>query len=627
MGVERYDATTNSWTTLAPLPAPRVSATAAFDAHGHIIVIGGTDPATGFGTKTVFSYDIAADAWTQIGDAPGIADTGRVAALGADGLIYLLGGNYNTATFVFDSVAGSWYAGPNLVTARSAPAVALGNDGFLYVMGGGNPYLANNGLDTSEKINTNVTSAPRIVSSPLGGVMVGNVFGYQAIATGNPRPAFSLTTAPSGMTINATTGVLAWTPAANQTGNNTVTVRATSTAGVAQQTFAINVVPIPTQTDFTPPTAPASITLTFRSATSVTMTWPEATDDVGVTGYVIYGLFRGSRSSSIGIIGTSTTRSFISSSFASAYYVAAVDAAGNRSPRSPGVGAGSLTLPSITHANLAEPATVIAGNSFFYTLGAAANPSPTFATTITGPAGMTISRTSGPVAGNDYAVVQWQPTLAQVGTSTFTVTATNPNTTGGTATFSVTVLPAGTDTVPPTPVAQMTASAISFDHATLSWTPAGDNIGVTNYHLIATHFGLPGQPNHVVTLDVSGTTLTTPLTGLLPGAGYTVSIRASDAAGNTGPATQMFFTTLLHPFPPGAELPHLSAGATPGTLSLDWTNPTGQWRFTVEMTDSLSNPNWQPVPPANQWPSTTTHFTITHDPLLRQAFFRVTATP
>ena len=41
----------------------------------------------------------------------------------------------------------------------------------------------------------------------------------------------------------------------------------------------------------------------------------------------------------------------------------------------------------------------------------------------------TLAHERGPVAGNDYAVMQWQPTSAQVGVNTFTVFATNPNTT------------------------------------------------------------------------------------------------------------------------------------------------------------------------------------------------------
>ena len=84
---------------------------------------------------------------------------------------------------------------------------------------------------------------------------------------------------------------------------------------------------------------------------------------------------------------------------------------------------------------------------------------------------------------------------------------------------------------------------------------------------------------------------------------------------------------MLHPFPPGATLPHLSPETTPGTFSFDWTNPGGQWLFTVEFTDTLNNPNWQPIEPASQWPTTGTHFVIAHDPLLKQGFFRVTASP
>ncbi len=619
--VERYDGATNSWTTLAPLPVARVSATAAYDAHGHIIVIGGIDPATTFPTASVFSYDIATNVWTQLGDTPGSAVVTRTAALGADGLIYLIGGTNSNAVWVFDSVAGIWYAGPNLLTPRGTPAVALGNDGLLYVMGGDNALNGNNGLATTETIDTGTTTAPQFLTGSGGTVMVGNLFSYQAIAAGNPRPTFSLPTAPTGMTINAITGIVAWTPAANQTGSNTVVVRATSTAGVAQQTFAISVIPIPTQTDFTPPTVPNAPTLTFRTATTVTLTWPAATDNVGVTGYRIHGLFRGGRGGPhYSPIATSTTRSFIATGGALGYAISAFDAEGNESARSPLTSSATLTLPVISHVNFAEPNTVIAGNSFLYTLTVAANPLPTF-TTLTGPSGMTLTRTNGPIVGNDYAIVQWAPTSP--GTFTFTVAATNPNTTGGTVTYSVIVLPNGTDTIPPTPVAQITPTAISFDSATLSWTAAGDNIGVTNYHIVATHFGLPGQPNQVIALDIPGAILTTPLTGLLPGVGYNVSIRASDAAGNVGASTQIFFTTLTHPFPPGATLPHLSLGTEPGTLSLDWTNGSSQWLFTVESTPSLNNPNWVPITPA----SAITHFTIINDPLIKQAFFRVTATP
>ena len=615
--VERYDASTNSWTTLAPLPEARVSALGCYDGHGHIVAIGGIEPVSGLAKTTVFSYDIAANTWSQLSALPIGSSAGCTAALGADGLVYVIGGTNSAAVLVFDTVADAWYAGPPMSTPRGNPAVALGNDGFLYAMGGDNVANGNNGLATTEKIDTGIVLAPQIISSPgFPGttVPIGNLFSYKVIALGNPRPTFSLIAGPTGMTIDSVSGLLTFTPAANQVGTSTVVVRATSSGGIAEQTFSVTVPPPPG--DITPPTAPASISLVFRNATSVTLTWPAATDDVGVVSYNIYGLFRGSRSSHIGLIRSGlTNRSYIAATGALAYYAAAVDAAGNISARSPGVSASVLTLPVITHTIASEPSTIIQGNGFLYTLSASANPGPPTFTTLSGPAGMTLTRTTGPNPLQDYAVVQWQPTGAQLGTFNFTVSASNPNTTGASVTYSVTVLPNGTDTIPPTPVAQLTASAISFDRCTLSWTAAGDNIGVTNYHLVATHFGVP---NSIVTLNIPGNTLTTPLTGLLPSAGYTVAITPSDAAGNIGPATSIFFTTLSVPF----NQPRVSAGAIPGTLALDWTGGGSQWSYVVESTDSLAIPNWQPISGAISG----NHFDITPTPGASMGFYRVKAT-
>ncbi|HEV8593999.1 MAG TPA: putative Ig domain-containing protein, partial [Thermoplasmata archaeon] len=63
---------------------------------------------------------------------------------------------------------------------------------------------------------------------------------YDVNATGNPAPTYALTSAPSGMTIKASTGVISWTPAGP--GSFGVTVRASN--GVlpdATQSFTITV--------------------------------------------------------------------------------------------------------------------------------------------------------------------------------------------------------------------------------------------------------------------------------------------------------------------------------------------------------------------------------------------------
>ena len=327
----------------------------------------------------------------------------------------------------------------------------------------------------------------------------------------------------------------------------------------------------------------------------------------------------GSRSRRWSVIASGiTNHSYIANGFTPGA-IAAVDAAGNVSALHVGLN-NVLTLPSIAHVGTNEPATIIQGGAFLYTIAAAATPSPGFSS-FTGPAGMTFTRVSGPNTNNDYAVVQWQPTQAQVGTNTFTAFATNANTTGNGATFTVVVLPSSTDTTPPTTVGLMTASGVSFDRCNLNWTPAGDNVGVVNYHLVATHFG--ATSNHVVSLDVPGTNTTTVLSGLLSGAGYTIVIKASDAAGNVGGPTSIFITTLAQP----NVILHLGPGVIPGTLALNWNGYGTQWKFTVESSGSPTSPNWSAVAPTNQWPSFGTNLEVTPDATSPTLFYRVNATP
>ncbi|MEY4916642.1 MAG: hypothetical protein RL616_555 [Verrucomicrobiota bacterium] len=614
--VERYDANSNSWATLAPMPAGRIGATASYDGHGHIIVIGGTDATNGSPTLSVFSYDIASNAWMQMADAPISTQVGRVAQLGADNLIYLIGGANGALVYVYDSIADSWFNGPFLSLTRSQPAVALGDDGFIYVMGGDNVANGNNGLATTEKFDTSSTNAPQIVSAqyPFGGtVQALSTFSYKVIAFGNPRPVLSLVSGPAGMNFNPANGQMTWTPTTNQVGTSSVLFRATSSAGVAEQTFTITVTPIPPPVgDITPPTAPTTFNQVFRSATSVTVTWSGATDDVGVAKYNFYVL-TGSRSRHWALFGSTTNHSsYIANGFTPGA-IAAVDAAGNVSPLHLGYNS-VLTLPAISPLASTVFPSVIQGNAFLTTISVSGTPNAAFST-LTGPAGMSFTHVAGANTNADYVVVQWQPGAQFVGTNTFTANATNANTSGSSTTFKVVVLPNGTDTIAPTPVAQMTASGISFDHCNLNWTPAGDNIGVVNYHLVATHFG--ATSNHLVTLNVNGANTNTVLSGLLANAGYTVVITPSDAAGNVGSSTSIFLTTLVQP---NVAL-KISNGQTPGTLALNWNGYGAQWKFTVESSDSLVAPNWTAVAPAN----VATNLVVT--PSSAMKFFRINSTP
>jgi RHS repeat-associated protein len=86
---------------------------------------------------------------------------------------------------------------------------------------------------------------PSIASTPLTATVARASYSYDVDAT-DPDPgdalAFALPTAPSGMTINATTGLIAWTPTLAQVGDHSVVVRVTDTGGLfAEQSFTITV--------------------------------------------------------------------------------------------------------------------------------------------------------------------------------------------------------------------------------------------------------------------------------------------------------------------------------------------------------------------------------------------------
>lgn len=75
--------------------------------------------------------------------------------------------------------------------------------------------------------------APSITSTPALAATVGIAYVYDvdAVDPDGDTLAYSLDTAPGGMTIDAATGRIAWSPAAAQVGNAPVTVRATDPAG------------------------------------------------------------------------------------------------------------------------------------------------------------------------------------------------------------------------------------------------------------------------------------------------------------------------------------------------------------------------------------------------------------
>ncbi len=84
-------------------------------------------------------------------------------------------------------------------------------------------------------------NSPQITSLPRTTGRVGEPYLYTVTAWGTPAPTFALTTSPAGMTINAASGEITWTPAVGQEGAQNVTVTASNTSGTDTQSFTITV--------------------------------------------------------------------------------------------------------------------------------------------------------------------------------------------------------------------------------------------------------------------------------------------------------------------------------------------------------------------------------------------------
>jgi len=77
----------------------------------------------------------------------------------------------------------------------------------------------------------NGSAAPTITSTPALTAVANAPYQYNATATGNPLPTFSLTTKPTGMSIDVSTGVVTWTP--TTPGTYPVTLQASNGYGSA----------------------------------------------------------------------------------------------------------------------------------------------------------------------------------------------------------------------------------------------------------------------------------------------------------------------------------------------------------------------------------------------------------
>ncbi len=142
----RYDADTNTWNALAPIPEGGEGPTAVCSA-GKIDVLGGD------GTDRHHVYDIGTDSWTTAAPVPRAvwgaaagAFNGKVYLMGGDSDFFFGGGS--SEVNIYDPATDSWSSGASMPTATTTPG---------YAQGGQYVYLAGGWGDLSPTTNVNVT--------------------------------------------------------------------------------------------------------------------------------------------------------------------------------------------------------------------------------------------------------------------------------------------------------------------------------------------------------------------------------------------------------------------------------------------------------------------------------------
>ena len=140
----KYDATTDTWSPLAPIPVASEAPAGAY-LDGKLYVIEG-DTGDSFNI-----YDIASNTWSSGAPRPGFGDNYGAAAGAFNGKVYVVGGGSATlgssTTSVYDVASNSWTTGnPAPQAFFLAGYQTVGQ--YLYVVGGFNPSPPTNGTMT-----------------------------------------------------------------------------------------------------------------------------------------------------------------------------------------------------------------------------------------------------------------------------------------------------------------------------------------------------------------------------------------------------------------------------------------------------------------------------------------------
>lgn len=313
-----------------------------------------------------------------------------------------------------------------------------------------------------------------------------------------------------------------------------------------------------TTLDGTPPTAPTGVTATVNDDNSVAVNWSAATDDVGVTGYLVLrnGVQVGTTNGALLLTDATTTAATTYS-----YTVEAVDAAGNISVASdpPAL---VTTAPSADITPPTVPTNVVA------TAVSATSTSVTWAAS-TDDVGVVryLVFSGGVQVGTSTSLTYSDPGASPSTSYSYTVSAQDAaGNTSAPSTAAPVTTPPLPDITSPTAPTNVAAVATSATTAAVSWAAASDDVAVVRYLV----FRGGAQVG-------SSTSLSYADSALNPSTSYTYAVFAQDAALNTSLTSAT--VTITTPAAPDTTKPtvptNLKVTATDATsTALTWTAST-----------------------------------------------------
>jgi choice-of-anchor C domain-containing protein len=366
-----------------------------------------------------------------------------------------------------------------------------------------------------------VNNPPAFTSTPISSAATGQSYAYAAKAVDPDAGdflSFSLTTAPTGMTINGA-GVLSWTPQIAQVGSHPVTVRVQDLGGLFDtQSFTVTVT-----RNNRPPQIPSSAPATGRVGSPYGYAVRATDPDLAAGDVLGYALTAGPAGMTIdtatGLVQWTPNEAQQGNQAAT---VRVTDSDGLFAAQTFTVNVLPPNQAPVITSQAPTKATVNGGYSYAAT---ATDPDedPLTWTVVSGPMGLSIGASSG--------VVQWTPTAAQEGAHPVTIRVDDPLGLGATQSFTITVGPA--DTTDPTVSIVTPASGTSR----ATDVEVIGSVSDDNLQEWTVSYRVPGDANWIRfgsgTANVSNGLLGSFRASLLANNPYRILLQARDAAGNS----------------------------------------------------------------------------------------------